>query len=129
MTQAKRDKAYAGMLEALERVMGTLQRDSDEEIQQQEIDEIGDMIMRAITEARESNMTDKPENPPAFPQHYIAREQHSDRPELFGMALRDYFAAAALQGLNANPNRKGKSEQFAAISYSMADAMLKARGE
>jgi hypothetical protein len=67
-------------------------------------------------------------NPPAFPNPYYSVE--------FGMTLRDYFAAKAMQimwdaydkgycGLNNNdaPN----VEIIAAGSYSIADAMLKAR--
>lgn len=56
-------------------------------------------------------------NPPAFP---------SDRSQ--GMMLRDYFAAASLQGILACPTTGGKSfKQYASDSYEMADAMLKAR--
>ena len=45
-----------------------------------------------------------------------------------GMTLRDYFAAAALQGILANPNLYDTGDEEAACdSYKMADAMLKAR--
>lgn len=43
-----------------------------------------------------------------------------------GMTLRDYFAAAALQGLLAS-NEKGNSNFFSETSYRLADAMLRAR--
>lgn len=66
---------------------------------------------------------------PAFPAHTIAMHQ--------GMALRDYFAAKAMQGLCAgfaSPDGgwpdSGCSEHYdvaAAHAYLMADAMLKAR--
>ena len=45
----------------------------------------------------------------------------------FGMSLRDYFAAAALTGLAANPTNRGTPDQAATISYAIADAMLAAR--
>lgn len=44
-----------------------------------------------------------------------------------GMTLRDYFAAKAIQGLLSDPNMKGSMDEFAQRSYSVADAMLKAR--
>lgn len=47
-----------------------------------------------------------------------------------GMSLRDYFAAAALQGALAFPSEEqGEPEAMAMWSYDMADAMLKAREE
>ena len=66
-------------------------------------------------------------NTPAFPNpHYN---------NVYGMTLRDYFAAKALQSLITNfltkeldevdPN--GWMEGLAMDSYSMADAMMKAR--
>lgn len=57
---------------------------------------------------------------PAFPV--------PDRGVTRGMTLRDYFAAAALQGMlaNAKPG-DGTPEEFAADAYSFADAMLAAR--
>ena len=45
-----------------------------------------------------------------------------------GMTLRDYFAAAALQGLMAQYDPEDELEHhIAKWSYSIADAMLKAR--
>jgi hypothetical protein len=73
-------------------------------------------------------------NPPAFPVQsvYIEDQETNSR----GMSLRDYFAAKAMQimwdaydkgycGLNTNV--APIVEIIAAGSYSMADAMLKAR--
>ena len=60
---------------------------------------------------------------PVFPTP--AGTQHND-----GMALRDYFAAAALQGICANPRddyAEATRESKAQESYRQADAMLKAR--
>lgn len=82
-------------------------------------------------------MSDKPENPPAFPQggaHYS-----DDRK---GMSLRDYFAGQAMVGLYsltdsnvlAAYGREGHSrgedrvsQTFAREAYEAADAMLAAR--
>jgi len=59
-----------------------------------------------------------PSHPEAGVQrHFIAR----------GMSLRDYFAAAALQGLLADPSNGWEAEEYAEASYAMADAMLEAR--
>lgn len=44
-----------------------------------------------------------------------------------GMTLRDYFAAAALQGMLSDPDRGGSGSEFAQAAYSCADAMLKWR--
>jgi len=44
-----------------------------------------------------------------------------------GMTIRDYFAAAALQGLLANDGGGSSWENDAQAAYKAADAMLKAR--
>jgi hypothetical protein len=46
------------------------------------------------------------------------------------MSVRDYFAAAAMQGLvaGANPEHSINLHGAAEWAYNMADAMLKARG-
>ena len=44
-----------------------------------------------------------------------------------GMDLRDYFAAKAMQGFISQFNDKYDQEVVSKISYSMADAMMKAR--
>lgn len=69
---------------------------------------------------------------PAFPQPYVSPPD-GDK----GMTLRDYFAAAALQGLCAGFAANDKSwpsdrspehyEVAAEHAYEMADAMLEAR--
>jgi hypothetical protein len=48
-------------------------------------------------------------------------------PAEFRKALRDYFAAKALQGLLAAPDVEGEPAIFARGAYMHADAMLKAR--
>lgn len=60
---------------------------------------------------------------PAFPLQSIGPEF---QPGYSGMTLRDYFAAAALQGLLCNgggPSWDGDAKN----AYQAADAMLKAR--
>jgi len=57
---------------------------------------------------------------PAFPTP--AGIQQND-----GMTLRDYFAAAALQGNIAHPEVTGNRDDIARDAYKYADAMLKAR--
>ena len=60
-------------------------------------------------------------NPPAFPSPYAL-------PEHYGMTLRDYFAAKAMQGQLSRPSAGYLSEEdHAQHAYMMADAMLKAR--
>jgi hypothetical protein len=58
----------------------------------------------------------------AFPLH-----MHGDYGK--GMTLRDYFAAAALQGFVTNNGTDTAEEALAAWSYSLADAMLATRKE
>jgi hypothetical protein len=65
------------------------------------------------------------EDTSAFPLHL-----HGDWGK--GMTLRDYFAAAALQGMLAQPLDEGASfspNLCARDSYKFADAMLAARKE
>jgi hypothetical protein len=44
-----------------------------------------------------------------------------------GMSLRDYFAAAALQGLMAHPTIRDCEDEFARAAFRLADAMLSER--
>ena len=61
---------------------------------------------------------------PAYPR--TGADGHTS-PQI-GMTLRDYFAAAALQGLMAEYDPEDELEQhIAKWSYKAADAMLKAR--
>jgi hypothetical protein len=43
------------------------------------------------------------------------------------MSLRDYFAAAALTGILADPNGSGHLQEVSGFAYLVADAMLAAR--
>jgi len=66
-------------------------------------------------------------NEPAFPNSHFSN--------VYGMSLRDYFAAKAMQGYCADKEfvdacvfmDKDVKEEAARVSYAMADAMLKAR--
>jgi len=63
-------------------------------------------------------------NQPAFPTW----KRHEDITE--GMTLRDYFAAAALQGMYANPHHHYNTNYMdAQEAYAMADAMLSVRSK
>lgn len=66
---------------------------------------------------------------PAFPlpASYNANGETLNYPE-YGMSLRDYFAAKALQGLLASETQ-ASPDVFAAAAYQAADAMLKARAK
>lgn len=63
---------------------------------------------------------------PAFPMGYHPEGNSADHS---GMTLRDYFAAAALQGMLADPQREGLADDYAKHAYLCADAMIKAREE
>lgn len=77
-------------------------------------------------------MSEKPENPSAFPvmrQHYVTGEVIGTTG---GMTLRDYFAAAALQGMYAHGSSnyahgENANKERAEGAYAQADAMLEAR--
>ena len=68
---------------------------------------------------------------PAFPCVYYSEPIGSICPQLTikgGISIRDYFAAAALQGLLASPAEDDFGvSHFATAAYEVADAMLKAR--
>ena len=82
----------------------------------------------------------KPSNPSAFPEPY-ANDPNSAISHTKGMTLRDYFANSAMQGIISNEelrvkilmdNKDGREENsvnkdISVLSYSLADAMLKAR--
>jgi hypothetical protein len=65
-------------------------------------------------------------NPPAFP--YEERTTQGSKNH-FGMTLRDYFAAKAMQGLLADPDWRMDMDfnETAFAAYQQADEMLKAR--
>jgi hypothetical protein len=67
-------------------------------------------------------------NLPAFPTGIVTDDKGKIIGGSNGMSLRDYFAAAALSGMYANPDHSYNTHFVgAAEAYAMADAMLKAR--
>ena len=60
---------------------------------------------------------------PVHPQE--TRNPDGSISKWYGMTLRDYFAAAALQGLLANASEV--NDELAAEAFTAADAMLAAR--
>jgi hypothetical protein len=63
-------------------------------------------------------------SPPAFPTYLADNMAH-------GMAIRDFFAAAVLQGMYSNPHHCGYNQHYtdAIEAYAMADAMMKVRDQ
>lgn len=64
---------------------------------------------------------------PAFPQHVAPA--YRQEPEIWGMTLRDYFAAKAMQGFVEAAGMDVDFIGAAGDAYTMADAMLEARNE
>lgn len=69
-----------------------------------------------------------PEGGPAFP---FACQGQTTAPEIYyGMTLRDYFAAKAMQGmLGGTWPDKSDSAETARRAFTLADEMLKARAQ
>lgn len=64
----------------------------------------------------------------AFP--HVKTDRHGDTYLEYGMTLRDYFAAKALNGMLAGCGNDGfrySWDEYATSSYELADAMLAAR--
>lgn len=62
---------------------------------------------------------------PAFPLNWEDKGEYW----AFGMTLRDYFAAKAMQGMIGGnwPTNSADQENIAEFSYELADAMMKER--
>lgn len=77
-------------------------------------------------------MTTKTDGGTAFPVWELNGSGVAEMTD-FGMSLRDYLAAKAMQGLLAAQihgfNDRPANGPFASMAYEMADAMLKAREE
>ncbi len=70
-------------------------------------------------------MTDKPENPYAFPTLETAEQWGTP-----GMDLRDWFAGQALAAfLSSDADEEWNPENASIVAYEYADAMLKQREE
>jgi hypothetical protein len=80
-------------------------------------------------------MSEANDGEPAFPVPVGEREfwDREENGSPNGMSLRDYFAAAALQGVIAHiisvGNSNGSALRYAECAYEYADAMLVARKE
>ncbi len=62
---------------------------------------------------------------PAFP---VPGSEYGGTGTFFGMSMRDYFAAKAMQGICAHPETWGQGvDGLAESAYDVADAMLAAR--
>lgn len=72
-------------------------------------------------------MTDKPENPPAFPFQPLGQNGDPCAAAFTGMLLRDYFAGMALQGMASAMAEAPPDKTVASIAYRLADAMLSER--
>ena len=76
-------------------------------------------------------MSDKPENPPAFPR--LGEGFGSPKYDEPGMSLLDYFAGQALAGMLASADNDAKFvmalREAPHAAYKIADAMLLARKE
>lgn len=71
----------------------------------------------------------KDDGGPAFPAWEL---NGAGNPKMtcFGMTLRDYFAAKAMQAEIVNQGLEGRdAEHIAGMAYEMADAMLKVRSK
>lgn len=77
-------------------------------------------------------MTTRDDGGPAFPRNtrkYQTHEGWKFDPAQSGMSLRDYFAAAALQGMLADHETNPTPERAASLAYEFADAMLAERAK
>lgn len=68
-------------------------------------------------------MTDKPENPPAYPFVLPTKYRIAEA----GMTLRDWFAGQALVGLMFRADSPAQRNEIADMVYAIADAMLQQR--
>lgn len=74
-------------------------------------------------------MSHTPDNTPAFPQYELSELNGDIVAQHFGMTLRDYFAAKAMQSFAADPNARWADgvTGMAKSAYQWADAMMEAR--
>lgn len=71
-----------------------------------------------------------PENPPAFPHSpFVECDGRVMSYGEIGMTLRDYFAAAAMQGLIGTVKKDSDVIDLAKAAYLVADEMLKERAK
>jgi hypothetical protein len=64
----------------------------------------------------------------AFPYNvFVSDEDGTHQIVETGLSIRDYFAAAALQGMLADLDMNGEPDPVAVIAYNYADAMMAER--
>ena len=64
----------------------------------------------------------------AFPSTFKSLDEETHI-HAWGMSLRDYFAIRVMQALVSHEDLKGTKEDYCAMAYKAADAMLKARDQ
>jgi hypothetical protein len=83
--------------------------------------------MSSDMDGRMQSMMDVPETindgGPAFPP------MHDPKTHVFGMILRDYFAAKAMHAYLSLHDTRGTDAEFAEVAYRMADAMIAERSK
>ena len=68
-------------------------------------------------------------NESAFPYAYFDKQLNQTR-TMYGMNLRDYFAAKAMQSMNSREDYNDVPAEFIAQdAYELADAMIKVRAK
>ena len=70
----------------------------------------------------------------AFPNPTLSDTQNNsaenlNNESLYGMDLRDFFAAKAMQGILSNPSHSDTDEQVVRDAYEIADQMMEARND
>ena len=65
----------------------------------------------------------------AFPSPGVVLDNGRQQGAYTGMSLRDYFASHAMQEFLAEDIRFHNVDIIAKLSYKMADAMIRARGD
>lgn len=76
-------------------------------------------------------MSARDDGGPAFPAPHLGEMQFGDPTAYSGMSLRDHFAGEAMSALVAGSTcneAHGAADLIATIAYTMADAMIRARG-
>ena len=90
--------------------------------------EDGELVMGRFRKgAKKKGACEMSDGGPAFPvPNYVSSDGETFSSEPSGMSLRDYFAAAAMQGMLAD-GESTPAKILAAASYELADAMIEQR--
>ena len=115
---AAADAEWRGVVEKATALCDQMARDGYQNAKLEAVRELREALVQAEKLMGRKQMTQKPDNPQAFPCQGTAD----------GMTLRDYFAAAALPSIILSLPITGDGDtQAASVAYTYADAMLKAR--